>query len=71
MTANILKFESKMKRIKRTKTHIGLEDFIKASKRGNREAEQEMLGPGFHSLHRVHRSKKTYTRKEKHKGGEY
>lgn len=57
-----------MKRIKRSKSHIGLEDYIKASKKANREAEQEMLGPGFHCLHRVHKSKKTYTRKEKHRG---
>lgn len=57
-----------MKRIKKTKKKIGLEDYIKAAKKGNREAEQEMLGPGFHSVHKVHTSKKTYTRKAKHKG---
>ena len=43
-------------------------DAIKAMRRGSREAEQELLGPGFHSHDRVHRSKKTYTRKAKHKG---
>ena len=42
-------------------------DAIKAMKRGDREAEHEMLGPGFHSFNRTHRSKKTYTRKVKHK----
>ncbi|MBR5687433.1 MAG: hypothetical protein IKX36_05700 [Prevotella sp.] len=42
-------------------------DVFKAMRRGSREAEQELLGPGFHSSHKVHRSKKTYTRKEKHK----
>lgn len=42
-------------------------DAIKAMKRGEREAEHEMLGPGFHSFNRTHRSKKTYTRKVKHK----
>jgi len=57
-----------MKRIKKTKKHIGLEDYIKAAKKGSREAEQELLGPGFHCIHKVHRSKKTYTRKEKHRG---
>ena len=36
-------------------------------RRGNREGQQEVLGPGFHSTNRVHRSKKTYTRKQKHK----
>lgn len=57
-----------MKRIKPSKKRIGLEDYIKAAKKGSREAEQEMLGPGFHCIHKVHRSKKTYTRKEKHRG---
>lgn len=42
-------------------------DAIKAMKRGGREAEMEMLGPGFHSFNRTHKSKKTYTRKQKHK----
>jgi len=44
-------------------------DAIKAMRRGSREAEMELLGPGFHSYHKLHKSKKTYTRKEKHKGG--
>lgn len=47
---------------------ITLNDYVKAANRGSREAEQELLGPGFHSVHRVHQSKKTYTRKMKHKG---
>ena len=42
-------------------------DIIKAMHKGNREAERELLGDGFHSKHRVHKSKKTYTRKTKHK----
>jgi hypothetical protein len=42
-------------------------DAIKAMHKGGREAEQQMLGPGFHSFNRVHQSKKTYTRKTKHK----
>lgn len=42
-------------------------DAVKAMRRGGREAEQDLLGPGFHSLNRIHRSKKTYTRKAKHK----
>ena len=44
-----------------------LDDVIKAMRRGNREGQQEVLGPGFHSSNRIHRSKKTYTRKQKHK----
>lgn len=42
-------------------------DAIKAMRRGGREAQQELLGPGFHSFDRTHKSKKNYTRKKKHK----
>ena len=42
-------------------------DAIKAMHKGEREAEQQLLGPGFHSFSRVHQSKKTYARKTKHK----
>ena len=45
-------------------------DAIKAMRRGGREAEQELLGPGFHSFNKIHKSKKTYTRKAKHKNKE-
>ena len=44
-------------------------DTIKAMRRGGREAEQELLGPGFHSHNKIHKSEKIYTRKIKHKGG--
>ena len=44
-------------------------DTVKAMRRGGREAEMELLGPGFHSHNRVHKSEKIYTRKKKHKGG--
>ena len=47
-----------------------MDDVIKAMRRGNREGQQEVLGLGFHSTSRIHRSKKTYTRKLKHKGGD-
>ncbi len=47
---------------------ITLDDYIKASRIGNREAEKEIIGPGFHSISRIHTSKKTYSRKLKHKG---
>ena len=52
---------------KKTITYL---DAIKALRRGGREAEQELLGPGFHSAHHVHQSKKTYTRKKKHKASD-
>ena len=42
-------------------------DAIKAMRRGGREAEMELLGPGFHSHIRIHKSDKIYTRKKKHK----
>ena len=45
-------------------------DVIKAMRRGGREAEQELLGPGFHAVNKIHKSKKTYTRKKKHKNKE-
>ena len=57
-----------MKQTKKDK--ITLDDYIKGVKKGNREAEQELFGPGFHATHRIHSSKKTYTRKRKHKGWE-
>lgn len=52
---------------KKKQSKSSLDDIIKAMRRGNREGQQEVLGPGFHSTNRVHRSKKTYTRKAKHK----
>ena len=56
--------------MKKKKPKSRLDDVIKAMRRGNREGEQEVLGPGFHATNRVHRSKKTYTRKAKHKSSE-
>jgi hypothetical protein len=53
--------------MKKKKSKTRLDDVIKAMRRGNREGQQEVLGPGFHATNRVHRSKKTYTRKAKHK----
>ena len=53
--------------MKKKKHKSRLDDVIKAMRRGNREGQQEVLGPGFHATNRVHRSKKTYTRKQKHK----
>lgn len=45
---------------------ITKEDYIKASRRGSREAELE-LSPGFVSKHKVHKSKKSYNRQENKK----
>lgn len=56
--------------MKKKKQKSRLDDVIKAMRRGNREGQQEVLGPGFHATNRVHRSKKTYTRKQKHKNNE-
>ena len=49
---------------------ISMEDYVKAARKGNREAEQELLGPGFHSSDRAHKSKKIYSRKEKYEESE-
>lgn len=57
-----------MKKIKRKMIPTTL-DAIKAMRRGSREAEMELLGPGFHSHNKIHKSDKVYTRKKKHKGG--
>lgn len=46
---------------------INFETFITAVKKGSREAEKELFGPGFHPFYKVHKSKKLYTRKSKHK----
>lgn len=60
----LINFERNMK-----KKTINYLDAIKAMRRGNREAEQELFGPGFHSHNKIHKSEKIYTRKKKHKGG--
>ena len=44
------------------KTNINL-DVIKAMRCGSRIEEQMILGPGFHSKNKVHKSKKLYSRK--------
>ena len=56
-----------MKKIRKKKLQPTTLDVIKAMRRVGREAEMEMLGPGFHSHSRVHKSDKIYTRKLKHK----
>lgn len=54
------------KRKKKLKTKLTIEDYIKASRRGSREAELENQS-GWTAKHKVHKSKKNYTRKTKHK----
>lgn len=58
-----------MKKLKKDILKPSTLNAIKAMRRGGREAEMELLGPGFHSHNRVHKSEKVYTRKKKHKGG--
>jgi len=41
-------------------------DYIKANRKGSREAELEDQ-TGWNSKHSVHRSQKNYTRKSKHR----
>jgi hypothetical protein len=57
-----------MKKLKRKVLQPTNLDAIKAMRRGGREAEMELLGPGFHSHNIIHKSDKIYTRKKKHKG---
>ena len=56
----------KKKKNKKKKANFLL-DYIKAVKKGNREAE---LGSGFKSVDKVVKSKKQYTRKAKHKAND-
>lgn len=58
-----------MKKLKKKIMKLSTLDAIKAIRRGGREAEMELLGPGFHSHNKVHKSEKIYSRKKKHKGG--
>ena len=57
--------------MKKKKQKSRRDDVIKAMRRGNPEGQQEVLGPGIHSANRIHRSKKTYTLKQKHKSDSY
>ena len=58
-----------MKKLKKKILKLSTLDAIKVMRRGGREAEMELLGPGFHSHNKIHKSDKIYTRKKKHKGG--
>lgn len=50
--------------MKKGNKHI--DNVIKAYRKGSRDAELEITN-GFVSTHKIHKSKKTYCRKEKHK----
>lgn len=43
------------------------DDYIKANRKGSRDAELEM-SDGWTATHKVHKSVKNYSRKTKHKG---
>ena len=47
------------------KKRIPLE--LRAARMANREIERLLLGDGFHSRTRIKKSKKVYSRKEKHR----
>ena len=44
-------------------------DYVKANRKGARDAELELTHNGWVSKNKVHKSKKNYSRKLKHKGG--
>lgn len=46
------------------------EEYIRINKKLLRDEEIELLGPGFHSKDKAHKSKKIYSRKLKHKKNE-
>ena len=58
-----------MKKLKKKTMKLSILDAIKAIRGGGREAETELLAPGFHLHNKVHKSEKIYSRKKKHKGG--
>lgn len=49
---------------------ITKEQLLKANKKASREIEMDLLGK-WTAKHKVHKSKKDYTRKEKHKAREW
>lgn len=58
---------SKTKKFRKPSKKETTEMYIKANKKGSRDAEIENA-TGFISTHKVHKSKKSYSRKPKHKG---
>jgi hypothetical protein len=43
--------------------NITEKDYIKAMRKADRESEMDTFGPGFHSKTKIHKSQKTYSRK--------
>lgn len=39
-------------------------DVIKAMRKGSRDEEMSILGPGFHAKTKIHKTKKQYDRKK-------
>lgn len=54
--------------MKQHKKRKAIPDQLLAIRKGNRDAEREILGDGFHVRTRIVRSKKRYYRKSKHRG---
>lgn len=48
---------------------MNTQDYIKANRRGSREAQLESEN-GWVAVRKVHKSRKNYTRKQKHKANE-
>lgn len=46
--------------------HITKEDYLKANRKGSRDAELEN-STGWKSSHKIHKSENIYNRKQKHK----
>ena len=59
---------SKTRKFRKPSKEETTEMYIKASKKGSRDAEIEDA-TGFTSSHKVHKSKKSYSRKPKHRNG--
>lgn len=55
-----------MAKKKKTKKEVSLDMYLKANKRGSREAELE-FATGFRTVHKAHKTAKDYKRKDKHK----
>lgn len=42
-------------------------EIVKAMRKGSRDEEMSILGPGFHSKTKIHKTKKQYDRKKSKK----
>jgi len=55
---------------KGNKMRIEFSDFLKANRIASRELELQENSGGWRSVNKVHKSKRTYSRKKKHKEAE-